>query len=377
MADVTLKVLGQGETASCSCTGGDSCTKCRLFNKNGGPCEGCWSFDHHKNCSMVSCKLTCNACELTGYVATVPAVCCKSPHKDIWLDKVQSWKFNYTRQDKIEVKTQGATVWHSHIAGRTTKYDEEDLFPKNVDIMFVNFVHVWSEKKGFYSSDLKDYMRLPKRVKLVVMNNVHDDDLERFADANVTAEDFIHAGVDYWTPIQYSVYPRDAKMWSYIQGMRTFRSLADLRGHFASLLWIDGFGDYFLEHTKRQTEKIPQVFLLFQQSLEMDSWEWKRHIYTVKWLDKNLDKNVVFWMLGPASEELLAATFFALDPSREVRFVSSRPWMAAHAGMLFNEFGQRVKSNSTRTELARLNQENYLRLISRMRSKANEFRKRK
>jgi hypothetical protein len=326
---------------------------------------------------MVSCKRTCDACELTGYVATVPAVCCKSPHKDVWLDRVQSWEFDYTQRKKIEVATSGVTVWHSHITGRTTQYKNEDLFPKSVDMVFTNFLHVWSEKKGFYSRDLKDYMRLPSWVKLGVMNNVHDDDLERFADLDLSAEDFIKAGIDYWTPIKFSIYPNDARMWSYIQGMRTQRSTMDLKAHFVVLNQVDGFGDLFLQHAQEATKQIPQLFYLIQQGLSMDSWEWKRHIYTMKWLDKEIDKSVVFWFLGPASEELLAATYFALDTKREVKFISSRPWMAAHAGLLFNEFGERVRSELPRPELARLNQEGFLKLIERMKKKAAKFRSRR
>jgi hypothetical protein len=111
-----LKVIQEEVREAVHCSQHDYCSSCNLFHKNGGRCEGCTK-KHRADMKQEFnwCYQECHSC--TGYKATVTAVCCRSPLKNMYLDAVtqnpDDWNkplYTYTARERLQFKSKA--VFH-------------------------------------------------------------------------------------------------------------------------------------------------------------------------------------------------------------------------------------------------------------------------
>jgi len=166
--EVVLKNKPSLETLTCQ----DVCYKCQLLSE--GYCPGNKGHcGYHGTSSMKKCNQECMTCgggEAKPH--SVPAICCKSPLASTALARV-THDYVWHPRNIIKLKQQGIIVIQGAVGGRV-----QDPYPKETQAIAVSLRHVWSGK-GWYSKDMKDYLHLPKGVKLILLTMTHDDVLER------------------------------------------------------------------------------------------------------------------------------------------------------------------------------------------------------
>ena len=160
-------------TEPSTCKGKDFCSSCALFVGNNGRCDGCTP-KHQAQLSPAfsACDRECGTC--TGHKVLVPAICCRSPLKDIYLTAVTKgaadWnkpEYSYTKRPILDYK-QKAIFYISSGGVNTIVPKGKPLVPEDHEVVAVNITRVWSGN-GFYSKDLKSYLRLSPNTKLLLM----------------------------------------------------------------------------------------------------------------------------------------------------------------------------------------------------------------
>ena len=329
----------------------DSCVSCQLLfdgycSGNKGHCG------YHGQSSMSKCNQECATCG-GGDAAphTVPAICCKSPLAKIALSRV-THSYTWQPRDVIKIKQQGIIVIQGAVGGRV-----QDPYPKETQAIAVSLRHVWSGK-GWYSRDMKDYLHLPKKVKLILLTMTHDAVLEKAWDNELYEEDWSKNGFDYWQPLTFSQYYADSKMNGYWQWRRTLHATERGNGWFTPC--IPSHSTKRIEFETAECAKaIPQFIFNWQfrgRDL-LDSLKYVRRHHAL------VPKTVPFWFVGPASRRPVRMLKRLLK-SRPVYFLTSVPWLLGQKGMAYNSEGLGVKSFLSKDELIPGNQLAYMDMVS-------------
>lgn len=362
---VSLKLFQNDGQLLTGCGTPEWCAKCELFQKvcpgNNGGCTT------KETIAQRECYSACNTCGGgSAHPNSAPAICCKSPMKTLLLEQARGFRpvgkevFAYTKRPKIDLKSRAVIVTQGSPGAAFG--DSESPFAPEVDAVGVNIRHVWSRNAGWWSSDMRDYLRVPKHVKLLLLTSVFDNRLEHAWDADLHEEDFGKLGFDYWQNLSFSVYAEDSPMQSYWCALRSLRSVQGNRSWFAEdvkapRLMKQWTRDRLLE----QVSVIPQI-MLNMQFIRNDREELFAHAEDLKTYDAVLPKNVAIWLIGP-SQPAVVKFLRGLAPGRDVYFLSALPWIGAHRGALLGVDGKLQKSKLPKKDLVWANQRAFLRTV--------------
>lgn len=354
-----LPVLQTESQTRTSCDGGKRCFACSLYTSNGGRCSGC-SPAHRLEMgrvfpNFVSCYQECNTC--TGYKVKVPTVCCRSPMTTAYMTAVtkgaSDWnkpEYTYTARPKLEFQ-QRAVFYISSGGVNTIAPGKIRLVDDSHEIVAVNLTRVWSGN-GFYSRDLKDYLHLSPKTKLVLMTMCLDDLLERaFTKELYTAsQEYTRVGLDAWMPLSFSAYPEEAHMHQYYQTLRTLYCTEKSHAWFVT-------GDHKLPGLNtddlilRAAKSIPQM--VFNMQFVEDRW-FVYHMQVLKHYNALLPANVSFWIVGSSTPKFMA-NVRAQVGKRHVYYISAKPLYLAAKGKLLRADGGSDESELGKKQLLDLN----------------------
>jgi hypothetical protein len=341
-----------------TCQGKDNCVTCQLYVNNGGRCEGC---SPQKKAKLTEnfqwCHKECHSC--TGYEVKVTAICCRSPLKDMYMTAVTKgaadWnkpKYDYKERAKLKFK-QRAVFYISSGGVNTIASGGAQLIGDDHEVAAVNISRVWGSN-GFYSKDMKDYLHMSPKTKLILLSMSKDDLLERAWTKEMYAdvENLQRVGFDFWHPLSFSAYPNEARMHQYYQYLRTLYATEKSEAHFVSGdhyqvgLHLD---DLYLESVK----KVPQVVINTQFVVDDETWKW--HLGLLKHYHEITPPNVAFWLVGATTPTFLhnARKYCG---HRDLYFMSAKPLYLASKGQQLTLGGKSLKSTLPKLELV---QENY------------------
>lgn len=361
---VSLKLFQNEGKLLSGCGTPEWCSKCELFQKVcPGSNGGCTT---KETVAQRECYSACNTCG--GGPAnpnSAPAVCCKSPLKTLLLEQARGSKpvgkerFDYTSRPKIDLPSRAVIVTQGSPG---SAFGSDSPFAPEVEAVGVNLRHVWSRNAGWWSQDLRDYLRVPSTAKLVLLTSVFDNRLEHAWDEDLHEEDFGRLGFDYWQNLSFSIYAEDSPMQSYWCALRSLRSVQGNQSWFAEdvkapRLMKQWTKDRLLE----QVEKIPQI-VLNMQFIRNNREELFAHAEDLKTYHDLLPLKVSIWLLGP-SQPAVIKFFQKLAPGRDLYFLSALPWIGAHRGAVLGPDGKLKKSTLPKKELVWRNQRAYLQSI--------------
>lgn len=333
-----LKVIQNEVRDPISCGQRDHCSSCKLYEKNGGRCEGCSS--KHREVMTAEfqwCTQECHTC--TGYKTNVTAICCRSPLKNMYLDAVtkgaKDWnnpKYKYKEQAKIEFDRKAIFYFNYGSPLQLTDGGKRNLVDH--EVIAVNLSSVKSLGKGFFSNDLHDYLCLKKKTKIILTTMTIDDHLERaFEDGFYERpEEMEKVGVSYWMPLAFSAYRGDAKMHWFYQFCKTQICMEKSRPHFVPGYYLHlsfKFDDLIL----KSLEKIPQV-MFNTQFVTADENDFKMQLAKIQKWHFLAPSNVAFWFVG-AVTPTIAHNLRKMCGKRDMYFVSGKPlYLAVHGKQL-------------------------------------------
>lgn len=343
-----LRVLQPEKREAMSCKDFDYCGSCKLYEKNGGRCEGCTK-NHRAALSpeFQQCYQECHTC--TGYKVNVTAVCCRSPLKDMYLNAVtrnpDNWNkphFEFTKQPLLEFKRKA--IFHFGQKCNASNVIGDALIDH--DVVGTNMkVVVKSSGKGFVLNDLHDFLSLNKRTKIILTTMDIDDRLEAaFTEEFYTKpETYTAAGLTYWMPLAFSSYGGDAKMHRYYQFCRTMLATDQSKAHFLAGYYLQpGFklDDLILE----ALGKIPQVMFNAQFLGSKNSENVMNTLKLIRRWHLLAPPNVAFWVVG-ASTPSFFHNVRKIVGDRDVYWLSGKP-------LYMTLWGQRMKPDGNERDLA-------------------------
>lgn len=351
-----FKLKLEATTNPITCDGANSkCDTCRIGPNGSGYCPGCNGHCGFKGLSsMWKCNRECMTCG-GGDAApnTVPAICCKSPLADIALSKVDRDNYAWMKRPVIDLPQHGIVVTQGAVGGRI-----KDPYPKETKAIAVNLRHVWSGN-GWFSKDMKDYLRIPRGVKLILLTMTHDDVLERAWDKELHEEDWGLPGFDYWQPLTFSMYHSDSKMNMYWQWRRTLHATERSAAWFSPLI-PEHMTKKADEVTRVVTQNIPQV--IFNAQFIGDDDLLISYMKLVLRNHNAIDKRVPFWFVGISTRKIVRV-FKSFLKGRQLYFLSTTPWLAGHKGSEYVVTGQTKKSMLPKDELVLANQRAYMDMV--------------
>lgn len=335
-----------------SCMGAPNCPTCHLFEENGGPCRGCAKGNRQR-----SCDTQCGTCS-GHYMKEAPAICCKSPFKDLLLKPVDR-KYEFTGQQPIKLKNKAILVV---IGGRSSVIKDQSPYSKDFDAIAVNLRHVWSEGGGFFSRDMKDYMMIPKEKKLILTTSMYDDVLDKAWRLDLF-EGFDEVGFDYWQPLLFSVYEIDGRMNQYWNHKRMQYSLWRSKAHFCDQpLPPEGFNEQMSEDYRAMVSKVPNI--VFNKAMADNSETSLRKFYAeVKKVHEMVPKEATFWLMGVGNQAAIRVAL-AAAPGRDIYPMTAAPWIGAHKGRMFTVDGKAEPARHLdKKEVIFKSQENFIKLV--------------
>lgn len=327
--------------------------------------------------NFIQCYQECHKC--TGYKVEVTAVCCRSPLKDAYLAAVtknpQNYnapKFDFKERPRLDFKSK--SVFYISSGGvNTIAPGETRLVPDDLAYAAVNLTRVWGGN-GFYSRDLKDYLHLPAKTKLILMTITLDDLLERAWSKEFYADPlaFSRVGLDAWMPLSFSSYLESSHMHQYYQALRTHRCIDESHAWFAT-------GDHSFpglninDIVLDAVSKIPQLIITPHGSYNMEKSVYDQtltphpcgtHLPAIKRLHALVPPHVAFWLVGPgAAEPSFMATVRRICGSRDLYWVSPKPFYLAAKGKALTAAGKVAASALPKLELVTYNNKMHDQLV--------------
>ena len=364
-----LKVL-QAFKEPTACKGLEGCKTCHLFKENGGRCSGCSTQKQQtfKETGVFdACLGGCHTC--AGYKVDYTAICCRSPLKDIYFTALTKGKrgkerknaqWNFTKRPLLKFKDKAVFMISS--GGVNTIAPGDMKLVENHEVVAVNITRVWGSN-GFYSKDLKDYLHLPKKTKLILLTMCLDDLLERAwkTEMYTEPEAFEKVGIDHWMPLAFSAYPEDANMHAYYQFLRTSMATEKSKSwwysgdHYQIALQMD---DLF----KKGVEKIPQVmfnaqFLTTEAALRFNMRLFK-HWHEIA------PPETAFWFVG-ASTPSFFHNVRKLCGTRDLYFISPKMLYLASKGQAMTINGGSEPSDLSKHDLLQKNCNTFSRMVAK------------
>ncbi len=339
----------------------EPCATCRL---NDICVQGCCATHH--DCVQRTCNRGCNSCgggDIRGEAGErgTPAICCKAPLRDMYIDMVRKPQYAFKRRPLLDLKARSIVVSQGspgRIAGCP--------YPEDTEAVAVNLRHVWSERNGWYSHDMRDYLRLPsKRTKLILITSTHDDVLERAWNSEVHREDFASLGFDIWQSLTYSQYHEMSRFNNLWQGFRTLTAIEASGAHFSTLLphglRLSG-GEAVYAPWRALGERVPQLMLNWQYTSLKEPEAFVAMLGALK-RQVSLVPTQALWFVGVCTPEAV----FNIQkhfPGRPCYFLSVVPWILAHKGAMLNKVGKMRRSKLAKADLMHQNQHNFHELVA-------------
>ena len=349
------------------CQGTDHCKDCSLSYRNGGRCSTCTQL--HKSVlspNFQACYQECNTCN-KGYKVETPAICCRSPLKDAYLTALSRGTdynnpvFNPVKQPLLTF-SQKAILNYAFGSPERIAPEEEILFPDQ-EVALTTLSFVKGKQDVFYHSDLKKYLKLSPTTKLILSTMSIDDHLEAAWEREQYGGDFYErVGVDYWTPLAFSIFGREPKMFQYYQFLRLLWSAEQGKSHFVisavprTSLQINDLLEKWLEAS-------PQVMFNAQMATNEHI---VHHKTEAKFWDDLAPKHVAFWYVG-ASTPVFMANIREVLPKREIYWVSSKPMWCANSGKILRKDGgeARAEFSISKKDLLYENAQNFTAIVSK------------
>jgi hypothetical protein len=363
-----LKIKAGEVRDAVECEGLDTCATCVFYEKNGGRCSGCTKSKRDALAEEFQvCYRECDGC--TGYKVEVTAICCRSPLKEVYMNAVtgnpENWNepiFKYTKRPKLTFKQKAVFVIAAGGGPAIAASRNTTLVPESHEVVAVSLRNVWSGR-GFYSQDLKDYLKLAPSTKLVMLTNTLDDLLERaWEHESYGGPEFTRVGIDAWMPLVMSTYKNDAHMHQLYQ---TYRSLyAAAKGQ----AWFVGGSSPFYgikvdDLVHEATKFIPQM--TFGTQFIVDDVMLKSLLRTVAHYHKLVDPRVAFWFLG-ANKPTLMHNIRQNIGDRDAYFLSPTLLQLANKGKRLTPEGKVVLDGvAAKYDLLQENYANYAALVKR------------
>lgn len=270
--------------------------------------------------------------------------------------------FKVHSRDQIKLKKKGVFYVTAGSVGTIVREQDGYLVPPDTEAVAVSLARVWTGKK-FSSADMHDYLRLPKKTKLMLMTMNRDDVLEQAYSAELYADphEFTKVGFTWWMPIAFSAYRGDAHMQQVFNFYRTLQTLD--RSH---AWWFVGNyrrpGLHFDDLFDKVMEKIPQM--VFNTQFLVNDDIIKKQLADVKWFHERYPANVSFWFVGAASPTIFASVR-KLIGERQAYWVSGNPHHFATQGKEFVANGTGRKSRLVKHELVTKNLRSFEELADR------------
>lgn len=269
-------------------------------------------------------------------------------------------EYKYTKRPALSFK-QKAIYYVSSGGVNTITAGGKSLVPDGTEVVAVNISRVWGGN-GFYSRDLKDYLHLPPKTKLLLMTMCLDDLLERGWSKEFYAdyEDYQRVGIDAWMPLSFSSYPEEANMHQYYQTLRTLYCTEASKAwwvtadHKLPLVQTD---DLILEAVAR----IPQM--VFNTQFVTDDRSFKYALRTIEHYHKLVDKNVSFWFVG-ASSPTFVHNVRKQSGLRDLYFMSAKPLYLASKGQALQLAGTSLPDKqSNKLDLSNENFKTFAKMV--------------
>lgn len=337
----------------------DPCANCNLY---GHECTGCGN--RREDCVQRVCRRECFDCgggsplQYTG--ANIPSVCCKSPYRELYLQQVKKDKFHFTKRPLIKLRSRAIIINQ----GSPGQYRAtESPYPKEAEALAVNLRHVWSTR-GWFSHDMKDYLHVPRKMKLILLTATHDDVLHRAWNAELYDTDFASLGFDYWQALEFSQYADYSKYHSVWEGYRVLRAIEVSKAHFATFPGKLDLGKQRREYRlyEKCVEAIPQITVNLQLSSSVNEFQFRIATAVLKRFVDRIPVKAI-WFIGIVSANAIYNLQRNL-PDQRCYFLSVNPWLAAHKGDEFSKVGKLKKSDIPRLDLLLQNQRNYANLVN-------------
>lgn len=192
---------------------GSKCDTCGLHEKL---CYGCKPSVEVSCGTQRSCSTGCETCHGDP---PVQGVCCKSPLAPFAVERILTLdQLEYAPVKQLKFPDARIPIL----------LDRHHKSPAKVNCIGIN--RVYSERRGWKSADIKDYLQLDKSSKLILSTVMTDDHLMRLIETRWW-ESAPEVGIDYWEPMLFSMFMDEAKMQRLFSFWRTCRSMMDSGAH--------------------------------------------------------------------------------------------------------------------------------------------------
>lgn len=346
----------------------ERCNSCPLHKTLCGGClpSGKRDMNSPNFCLQGGCMSACSVCG-GARGAEVPAICCKSPTRDIawpelshWSDPAYrpKWWSKWADVPPLPL-TQSAINISQHGGSSST----ESPYLEDVEAWGISIRHLRGAK-GWVTNDVKDYLNLPSHVKVIGLTTMKDDLLENYWEKDVLGgEEFERVGIDYWMPLMFSNYSAYGQMMNTFMAVRSLEAAVWGRSHFVPINWASGLFGYNL--VIEAAQKVKNV-VINSQFVRQTADNWRRKLQEIVRWHLILPRDVSFFLVGIANGSKII-TLRQLLQDRRVYFMSSTPFLAGSRGRYYTKRGEdkAVSKDVPKHELIINNQKNFNDLAQR------------
>ena len=358
MALPRLTVINENQKMLACASRPDRCEGCPAYRKNGGPCHGC-NAKKLAECNQSGCFRECNTC--IEHRVETPGICVKAPLRNAFFSQVggmdwQRLEYRIQPKKKIELGCKAVIV----ARGGGVKSTKDSPYIKELELIAVTVADVWS-KKGWFSEDLKGYLRLRPHQKLLLLTTVRDDHLEDLWDAENFGEDYKRVGIDYWMPPNFSAYYNNSHMQNLFVVQRVLYATQVGHPHFAMIspTWNLDVDKWIIPTASVLKQAIFNSQFLVNEELMI------RHFTMLNQWNEKLPEHVSFWMNGMATPRYIH-NVRKFAPKRDLYFVSANPFRCAgHGKQLFDNGKAEKNPKMSKEDLMYENQRAFIRTVNK------------
>ena len=183
------------------------------------------------------------------------------------------------------------------------------------------------------------------------------EDKEMYADV----EELRRVGLDYWMPVAFSGYQKEAHMHQYYQTLRTLYVTEKMRAW-----WTTGDHRFLGLRTDdlilECAQKIPQLVFNTQFIGVNDDELLKYHLVLVRHYHSIMPSHVAFWFIG-ATSPTFTHNVRAVSGTRDLYFLSAKPLYLASKGQELQPTGKHKPSKLPKWDLLQENIKSFSSMI--------------
>jgi hypothetical protein len=271
-----------------------------------------------------------------------------------------AWDFKKRPKLKFDSKA----IFYISAGSISTLIDKPQgyLVPEDTEVVCVSLSRVYGAH-AFASNDIRDYLRIPPKTKMILLTMSKDNVLERAWEKGLYdgAENFTKVGFDYWMPLAFSSYRSDSRMQQYHSFLKTMYAAEKSESWFFNGNFHRPgleLGDQF----DAGVAATPQI-IFNAQFITKD--EILRHtLKETKWFDERYPKNVAFWYVGSVLPKFVHNVRKICGYKRDIYFVSANPHHYAAQGREMKISGAGVPSTISKPELLRMNHRAFEKVVN-------------